>query len=115
MAKKRKKTKPSEEELQGPPPREATLMRGDAEAREEREETEHRAELKLTGGDLDADWQRAGDVGEEAVGGTVATPDQDDVDEIGKALGVSRSPDEEVRTSAEILEKRDRHRAELEE
>jgi CBS domain-containing protein len=35
----------------------------------------------LSGGDVDADWQRAHDSGEEAVGGSVATPDQDVVDE----------------------------------
>jgi len=44
------------------------------------------------------------------VGGTVATPDQDNVDALGDALGVPRAPDEELRTSEEILEGRDRHR-----
>src|SRR6185503_4276528 len=37
----------------------------------------------LTGGDVDADWQRAEASGEEAVGGSEPTPDQDVVDEIG--------------------------------
>jgi hypothetical protein len=69
----------------------------------------------LTGGDPDADWQRADSSGEEAPGGTVATPDQSVVDDLGDALGVSRSPDEEVRSSAEILEGRDRNRREQEE
>ena len=69
----------------------------------------------LTAGDLDADWIRAASVGEEAPGGTVATPDQDRVDDIGKALGVPRAPDEELRTSQEILEGRDRNRWEQEE
>ena len=64
----------------------------------------------LTGGDLDADLQRAGDSGDEAVGGSVATPDQDVVDELGRALGVEQAPDDEVRTAAEILRERDRHR-----
>jgi uncharacterized protein DUF6335 len=32
---------------------------------------------RLSGGDVDADWQRAESTGEEAVGGSVATPDQD--------------------------------------
>ena len=63
----------------------------------------------LTGGDVDADWQRAASSGEEAVGGSVAMPDQDVVDELGKALGVEQAADEEVRTSEEILRKRDRH------
>ena len=69
----------------------------------------------LTGGDPDADWKRAASVGEEAPGGTVPTPDQDVVDEIGRALGVPRGTDDEVRTSQEILEERDRHRWEQDE
>ena len=63
----------------------------------------------LCGGDVDADWQRAAASGEEAVGGTVATPDQDVVDEIGHALGVEQASDAPVVTSAEILRARDRH------
>jgi hypothetical protein len=100
-----------EEELQGPPASETVLMRSDAEIREE-EELPDRA--RLTGGDVDADWQRAADIGEEAVGGSVATPDQDRVDDLGRALGVPRAPDEEIRTSTEILEGRDRNRWEQE-
>ncbi len=61
----------------------------------------------LTGGDIDADWTRAHLSGEEAVGGSVATPDQDIVDEIGRALGVEQAPDAQVRTSEEILRDRD--------
>ncbi len=68
----------------------------------------------LTGGDVDADWQRAADSGDEAVGGSVATPDQDVVDELGRALGVEQEADEEVRTSRELLEERDRRRWEIE-
>lgn len=66
--------------------------------------------LVLTGGDIDADWTRAWDAGDEAVGGSTATPDQDIVDEIGRALGVEQAPDAEVWTSREILRERDRHR-----
>ncbi|HEX9818517.1 MAG TPA: DUF6335 family protein [Methylomirabilota bacterium] len=69
----------------------------------------------LAGGDVGADWRRAASVGEEAPGGTVATPDQDVVDDLGDALGVPRAPDEEFRTSTEILEGRDRYRREEEE
>jgi hypothetical protein len=64
----------------------------------------------LTGGDVDADREGAASVGEEAVGGSVATPDQDVVDEIGRALGVEQEPDAEVRTSQELLGERDRDR-----
>lgn len=62
----------------------------------------------LSGGDVDADWQRAESTGEEAVGGSVATPDQDVVDDLGRALGVEQPPEAEVRTSEEILRTRDR-------
>jgi hypothetical protein len=68
----------------------------------------------LSGGDVDADWQRAYDSGDEAVGGSVATPDQDVVDEIGQALGVAQAPTAEVRTSEEIPRDRDRLRWHLE-
>jgi hypothetical protein len=64
----------------------------------------------LTGGDVDADCMRAWDAGDEAVGGSTAMPDQDVVDEIGRALGVEQEPDAEVWTSREILRERDRHR-----
>jgi hypothetical protein len=68
----------------------------------------------LSGGDVDADWQRAESSGEEAVGGSVATPDQDVVDEIGRALGVEQGSTAPVVTSDEILRDRDRRRWELE-
>jgi len=104
-----------EEQLQGPPARETTLMRDDRERAAEAHRHEyHDTSPRLTGGDPDADWERADHVGEEAVGGSVATPDQSVVDELGAALGVPRAPDEEIRTSDEILEGRDRHRWEQE-
>jgi len=68
----------------------------------------------LTGGDVDADWTRAHLSGDEAVAGSVATPDQDVVDEIGRALGVEQAADAPVRTSQEILEERDRRRWQIE-
>jgi Family of unknown function (DUF6335) len=109
--KRRRQPEPSDEDLAGPPPREATIIRTDSQRQAEEELAEHTATSpRLTGGDVDADWQRAASVGEEGVGGSVATPDQDVVDELGDALGVPRAPDEEVKTSGEILEARDRHR-----
>jgi hypothetical protein len=105
-----------EEDLQGPPARETVLMHSDTEREVEAEARRYtQSSPRLSGGDVDADWRRADSVGEEAPGGTVATPDQSVVDDIGDALGVPRAPDEEFRTSAEILEGRDRHRAEEEE
>ena len=69
---------------------------------------------RLTGGDVDADWQNATAAGDEAVGGSTATPDQDVVDELGEALGVPQAPDAELQPVAEILAERDRHRWRLE-
>jgi hypothetical protein len=90
------------------PPR-AELPAGEAEVSAVAEDraAHHETGPVLTGGDVDADWLTAHSVGEEAVGGSVATPDQDIVDELGEALGVPQEPDAEVRTSTEILAERD--------
>jgi hypothetical protein len=74
----------------------------------------HETGPAASAGDVDADWRRAESSGEEAAGGSVATPDQDVVDEIGHALGVEQAPTAPVRTSEEILEDRDRRYWELE-
>ena len=66
----------------------------------------------LTSGDIDADWESAETVGDEAPGGDNPTPDQDVVDDIGRALGVEYEDDEELQGGAEIKE-RDRRRWEL--
>jgi hypothetical protein len=66
----------------------------------------------LTGGDLDADWNDAYATGEEAVGGDNPTPDQDVVEEIGRALGVEYEDAEELKGADKITE-RDRHRWEF--
>jgi len=99
-------------DLLGPPPREAMLMHDPREreaASRLRKYTETSPEL--SGGDPDADWERGASVGEEAVGGTVATPDQNVVDEIGRAVGLPQAPGEALRTSEEILAARDRDRS----
>ena len=66
----------------------------------------------ITGGDVDADWEDAYSVGDEAPGGDNPTPDQDRVDDIAKALGVEYQDNEELRGSDKISD-RDRHRWEL--
>jgi hypothetical protein len=66
----------------------------------------------LAGGDIDAKWQDAYAVGDEAPGGDNPTPGQDRVDDIGKALGVNYRRDEELKGGDEIAE-RDKHRWEL--
>ena len=66
---------------------------------------------ELSGGDVDAAWALSA-VGEETVGGTVATPDQDIVDELGAAVGLEM-PDRAFLRTTEILEQRDSQRWEL--
>jgi len=66
----------------------------------------------LTAGDLDARWEDAYALGDEAPGGDNPTPGQDRVDEIGKALGVVYEDAEELRGSEKVAD-RDRHRWEL--
>jgi hypothetical protein len=66
----------------------------------------------MTGGDVDADWEDAYSVGDEAPGGDNPTPDQDRVDDIGKALGVTYDDNEELKASEKIAN-RDKHRWEL--
>lgn len=66
----------------------------------------------LTAGDVDADWEAAATVGDEAPGGDNPTPDQDIVENIGRALGVEYDDDEELKGGEEIMD-RDRHRWEL--
>jgi hypothetical protein len=88
----------------------STGERGRATPMLEALETQHDASPRLTGGDLDADWARAASSGEEAVGGSVVTPDQDVVDELARALGVEQDADAELRTAGEILRERDAHR-----
>jgi hypothetical protein len=66
----------------------------------------------ITGGDVDADYEQAYFTGDEAPGGDNPTPDQDVVDDIGKALGVEYQDNEELKSSDKLAE-RDKHRWEL--
>lgn len=66
----------------------------------------------LTAGDPDARWEDAASVGDEAPGGDNPTPDQDRVDDIGKALGIQYRTDEELQGGDEVAA-RDRRRWEL--
>jgi hypothetical protein len=66
----------------------------------------------LTAGDVDADWESAYAVGDEAPGGDNPTPDQDIVDDIGRAVGIEYQDNEELK-GADKVEKRDRNRWEL--
>lgn len=65
----------------------------------------------LSGGDIDAAWDNA-DVGDETVGGETSTPDQDVVEELGIAVGLTYEDGEPLH-STEKIEARDKHRWEL--
>ena len=82
--------------------------------RELREKLDEHTETSpaLTAGDVDADWESAYAVGDEAPGGDNPTPDQDVVDDIGRAVGVQYDDNEELKGEAKIS-KRDKHRWEL--
>ena len=66
----------------------------------------------ITGGDVDVDLEDAYFTGDEAPGGDNPTPDQDIVDDIGKALGVEYQDNEELKAVDKVTE-RDRKRWEL--
>jgi hypothetical protein len=107
-----------EEEMVPSPPSSLNLDRSASAARTGRAEFEQRLREHtstgpaLTGGDVDADWEDAETVGDEAPGGDNPTPDQDVVDEIGRAMGIEYDDNEELKGGDELVE-RDRHRWEL--
>jgi hypothetical protein len=67
---------------------------------------------EITGGDVDAYWQEEDTVGDEAVGGTAPTPDQNVTDDLGAAVGLPMS-DQAFLHTHDILERRDDSRWEL--
>ena len=99
------------------PPSSLNMNRHGSAVRTGRAETaqnirEHHGMNSVTGGDPDVDVEDAYFTGEEAPGGDNSTPDQDVVDDIGKALGVTYNDNEELKGADKLVE-RDRHRWEL--
>jgi hypothetical protein len=99
------------------PPSSLNMNRHGSAVRTGRAETaenirQHHGMNGVTGGDPDVDIDDAYFTGEESPGGDNSTPDQDVVDDIGKALGVTYNDNEELK-GADKLEERDRHRWEL--
>jgi Family of unknown function (DUF6335) len=66
----------------------------------------------LSGGDVDARWEDAESGGDETVGGSTATPEQNDIESMGRALGVTYADDETLDPGEKEAE-RDAHRWEL--
>jgi hypothetical protein len=107
-----------DDELVPSPPSSLDLDRSASAARSGRRELLEKYEEHtetgpaMTGGDVDADWESAYSVGDEAPGGDNPTPDQDIVDDIGRAVGVEYQDNEELKGARKISD-RDRHRWEL--
>jgi len=99
------------------PPSSLDLDRDASAARSGRAELsekqrQHRNMNDFGGGDPDVDVEDAYFTGEEAPGGDNPTPDQDIVDDIGKALGLEYEDNEELKASDKVSA-RDKHRWEL--
>jgi len=99
------------------PPSTLDLDRNASAARSGRAELaekkrQHRNMNDFGGGDPDVDVEDAYFTGEEAPGGDNPTPDQDIVDDIGKALGLEYEDNEELKAADKVVE-RDKHRWEL--
>jgi len=113
----RRRLREVEEHVPGPPSsldldRHASAARTGRQELQQREREHNETSPVMTAGDVDADWEDAYAVGDEAPGGDNPTPDQDRVDDIGKALGVEYQDNEELKAADKIIE-RDKHRWEL--
>jgi uncharacterized protein DUF6335 len=117
LERERKRLREVEESVPGPPSS-LNLDRHGSAARSGRAALKHSKDEHtetspaMTGGDVDADWEDAYAVGDEAPGGDNPTPDQDRVDDIGRALGIEYQDNEELKGADKIAD-RDKHRWEL--
>ncbi len=112
-----RRTVQGEDIVQTPPSslnlnRNASATRTGRREMHEREEQLTQTGPALTGGDVDADWESAYSTGDEAPGGDNPTPDQDIVDDIGRAIGNEYADNEELKGDSKIA-KRDKNRWEL--
>ena len=113
-----RRTIADEDDLVPTPPSSLDLDRSSSAVRSGRRSVQQRyaehteTSPAMTAGDVDADWESAYSVGDEAPGGDNPTPDQDIVDDIGHAVGVEYQDNEELKGEEKIT-KRDSHRWEL--
>lgn len=101
-----------DEEIQDEFAERQALAVGGRQKLEEKLNEHNGMDPSLSGGDVDAAWDDSIVAGEESVGGSAPTPDQDIVDELGEAAGLTYDDDEELDSDKKILD-RDRHRWEL--
>ena len=112
-----RRTAPEDDVVPTPPSsldldRSASAVRTGRRELRERYDEHTETSPALTAGDVDADWESAYSVGDEAPGGDNPTPDQDIVDDIGRAVGNEYQDTEELK-GADKIAKRDKHRWEL--
>ena len=69
----------------------------------------HNKFAAITGGDVDVDPESAFFSGEEGPGGDNPTPDQNDVGELGHAVGIEYADNQELKGGEEVAD-RDKHR-----
>ena len=118
LDRERRVVRDEDELVQGTPPssldldRSASAVRTGRRVLKDRYDEHTETSPALTAGDVDADWESAYSVGDEAPGGDNPTPDQDIVDDIGRAVGVEYQDNEELKGEEKIA-KRDRNRWEL--
>ena len=70
------------------------------------------ADPLVTGGDPDTRWESAQFSGDESAAGSMPAPENNEVDDIGRAMGVTYAADEELKVG-EKERSRDRNRWEL--
>jgi len=70
------------------------------------------ADPAITAGDLAANWESAQEGGEDSPIGDAPTPDQNVVEEVAGAMGITYADDEELKVG-EKERSRDKHRWEL--
>lgn len=110
---------PSKEEAAPPPEDSATAVAAEALRSGVLPSTGRRPEAiphegdTIRVGDPDDDALANEYVGENTPGGTTSTPDQSNVDEIGRVYGLQEEDTGALRSSGEVLARRDRRRSEL--
>lgn len=77
-----------------------------------REDIPHEDETMLMG-DPDDHGLENEYVGDQTAGGSASTPDQNLIDEIGRAYGLQEEDAGELWSAGELLRRRDQHRCEL--
>lgn len=90
----------------------ATELSEDAETLDDSSLSDSLTNLNLNSGDVGSAAEKVSATGEQDVGGSTPTPDQDIVDELGAAAGIEMDEGEMLH-AADMLEHRDESRWEL--